>query len=109
MGINLDNCLCNDKQPALICFSCWRKGVRPGDRLGESTGPTVVPVPAVVEVKAIDEKLLRYKAAGVLDCTCDKRSCPDGRLKCPRHGEFYGSKGRRDADQLGEAGNRTED
>ena len=104
MGIDLDNCLCNDKQPALICFSCWRKGVRPGDRLGESTGPTVAPVPAVVEVKAIDEKLLRYKASGILSCTCRQN-----KQDCPTHGEFYGSKGRRDSDQLGEAGDRTED
>lgn len=85
--IDLDTCKCKDKQPALICFFCWSKGVRPADRLGEPTGPTVCPVPEVVPVVAIDEKLLRYKAAGVLDCTCRT-----DKFRCPTHGEFYGTK-----------------
>jgi len=91
MSIDFEKCLCSEeKSPAFVCFSCWRKGVRFKDRLGEPTGETVCPVPPVVEVKAIDAKLLRYKAAGILDCTCvqDKAN----KHKCPTHGEFYGSR-----------------
>jgi len=90
--IDLDTCKCNDKQPGLICFACWWRGVRPADRLGEPTGPAICPVPEVVPVVAIDEKLLRYKAAGILDCTCDqRRDGKNGRKDCPRHKEFYGT------------------
>lgn len=87
MPIDLDNCQCNDEQPALVCFSCWRKGVRHKDRLGKPDGTLVTPVPPIVEVPAIEDRLLRYKAAGILDCTCPKL-----KSGCPTHGEFYGSK-----------------
>jgi hypothetical protein len=31
--INTTECRCSAKQPLLICFYCWWKGVRPADRL----------------------------------------------------------------------------
>lgn len=92
MTIDFDKCACNDKQPALICFACWKRGVRPENRLEKYTEPMVFSVPPVVEVTPIDAKLLRYKAAGILDCTCGRLLTTDGKSKCPTHGEFYGTK-----------------
>jgi hypothetical protein len=91
--INTTECRCNAKQPLLICFYCWWKGVRPADRLAapDPSRPTVMPVPEALNIIPIDEKILRYKAAGILDCTCDERPSPADKLNCPRHKEFYGN------------------
>lgn len=83
--INLETCTCNKKQPLLICFYCWGKGVRFEDR--EKAPKISVPVVPGVEVLPLDESVLRLKITGALPCTC-----PKDKTNCPTHKEFYGTK-----------------